>query len=340
MSQQPCSHDFRYAQSVELGYARVSTSKQDLDRQIDALTKAGIEQANIYVDKKSGTTTDRPGLQALLGYARPGDVIVVHTLDRLGRTVRDTLNLIHDLHQRGIGFRNLADPIRIDSTNPDDPMGQLAVVLLALFGQMERTYAVERAAHARTVATAKGRRTGRPSVVTDAQLAYATQLREGGATVAEITAQTGLTRSTLYRHLPPRETDPVTAATASTGGIRTGSASTVSAGQPRAERGTLVCPTCGHRPATRSEAIPHRDDLATIWLQLDERRRRVREQHHCARCQPHDHVLVISCSRCGDGPLVTGIDPASTQPPQPILDWLEHHGWTTTPELVCGNHRR
>ncbi len=72
MSQQPCSHDFRYAQSVELGYARVSTSKQDLDRQIDALTKAGIEQANIYVDKKSGTTTDRPGLQALLGYARPG----------------------------------------------------------------------------------------------------------------------------------------------------------------------------------------------------------------------------------------------------------------------------
>ncbi|MFI2636984.1 recombinase family protein, partial [Streptomyces collinus] len=162
---------------MELGYARVSTSKQDLTRQIDALAKAGIDPANIYVDKKSGTTTERPGLQALLECARGGDVIVVHTLDRLGRTVRDTLNLIHDLHQRDIGFRNLADPVRIDSTNPDDPMGQLAVVLLALFGQMERTYAVERAAHARTVATEKGRRTGRPSVVSDAQLAYATQLR-------------------------------------------------------------------------------------------------------------------------------------------------------------------
>ncbi|MFF2027951.1 recombinase family protein, partial [Streptomyces sp. NPDC058171] len=184
---------------MELGYARVSTSKQDLTRQIDALTEAGIDPANIYVDKKSGATIERPGLQALLGYARTGDVIVVHTLDRLGRTVRDTLNLIHDLHQRGIGFRNLADPIRIDSTNPDDPMGQLAVVLLALFGQMERTYAVERAAHARTVATEKGRRTGRPSVVSDAQLAYATQLRDGGATIGEITAKTGLTRSTLYR---------------------------------------------------------------------------------------------------------------------------------------------
>ncbi|MFD9669845.1 recombinase family protein [Rhodococcus sp. NPDC059968] len=76
-------------------------------------------------------------MQALLGYARGGDVIVVHTLDRLGRTVRETLNLIHDLHQRGIGIRNLADPFRIDSTNPDDPVGLLAVV--ALFGQMERT---------------------------------------------------------------------------------------------------------------------------------------------------------------------------------------------------------
>lgn len=187
-----------------MGYARVSTSKQDLARQIDALTKAGIDPANVYVDKKSGATTERSGLQALLGYAREGDVIVVHTLDRLGRTVRDTLNLIHDLHQRGIGFRNLADPIRIDSTNPDDPMGQLAVILLALFGQMERTYAVERAAHARTVAEKTGRRTGRPSVVTDAQLAYATQLRDGGATISEITDKTGLTRSTLYRHLPSR----------------------------------------------------------------------------------------------------------------------------------------
>ena len=67
---------------VELGYARVSTTKQDLDRQIDALTVAGIASGHIYVDKKSGATTDRPGLKALLDYARPGDVIVVHTLDR------------------------------------------------------------------------------------------------------------------------------------------------------------------------------------------------------------------------------------------------------------------
>jgi DNA invertase Pin-like site-specific DNA recombinase len=72
----------------------------------------------------------------VLEYAREGDVIVVHTLDRLGRTVRDTLNMIHELSERGIGVRNLADPIRVDSSRPADPMAQLAVVLLALFAQM------------------------------------------------------------------------------------------------------------------------------------------------------------------------------------------------------------
>ena len=196
---------------MELGYARVSTVKQDLDRQIDALTAAGISSERIYLDKKSGATVDRPGLRALTEYARDGDVIVVHTLDRLGGTVRDTLNLIHALSERGIGVRNLADPIKVDSSSPDDPMAQLAVVLLALFGQMERTYAMERAAHARAVATAKGRRIGRPILVDTDKLAYAAHLRDGGHTIAEIVAKTGITRSSLYRHLPPRPAPAVTA---------------------------------------------------------------------------------------------------------------------------------
>lgn len=196
---------------MELGYARVSTAKQDLDRQVDALRAVGIAADRIYVDKKSGSTVNRPGLNAVLDYAREGDVIVVHTLDRLGRTVRDTLNLIHDLAERGVGVRNLVDPIKIDSSNPNDPMAQLAVVLLALFGQMERTYSVERAAHARAVATAKGRRVGRPSVVDPDKLAYAEHLRETGHTIAEIVAKTGIARTSLYRHLPPRPAAQLTA---------------------------------------------------------------------------------------------------------------------------------
>jgi DNA invertase Pin-like site-specific DNA recombinase len=89
-------------------------------------------------------------------------VIVVHPLDRLARTVRDTLNMIHELSERGIGVRNLADRIKIDSTHPEDPMAQLAVVLLALFAQMEPTYTMERAPHASRRGRGKGS-SGRPA---------------------------------------------------------------------------------------------------------------------------------------------------------------------------------
>ena len=107
---------------MELGYARVSTARQDLERQVDELLGAGIDPKHIYRDKKSGSTVDRPGLAAVLRYARSGDVIVVHTLGRLGRTLRDTLNMIHELAERGVGVRNLADPIKVDSSNSSDPM--------------------------------------------------------------------------------------------------------------------------------------------------------------------------------------------------------------------------
>jgi len=215
----------RYVPSmVALAYARVSSDKQSLERQIDALTAAGIDPAHIYLDKKSGATTDRPGLRKLLEYAREGDVITVHTLDRLGRTVRDTLNLIHDLGERGIGVRNLADPIKVDSSNSADPMAQLAVVLLALFAQMERTYTVERAAHARAVATAKGRRVGRPVTIKPSRLAHARWMRDQGHTMAEIVAETEIARSSLYRHLPPRPEMVLTAAgdSSMTEGLRAG----------------------------------------------------------------------------------------------------------------------
>ncbi|QKT12164.1 recombinase family protein [Rhodococcus sp. W8901] len=327
---------------MDLGYARVSTTKQDLERQIVALTAAGIATDRIYVDRKSGATTDRPGLSALLKYARAGDVIVTHTLDRLGRNVRDTLNLIHDLREREIGVRNLADPIRIDSTNPDDPIGQLAVVLLALFAQMERTYTLERAAHARDVATAKGRRTGRPSVVTESQLAHAIQLRDSGATAAEIVAKTGLTRSTLYRHLPRRvaEQFPVVVGPptpeSSTKPPPLASTVAAAAGSPVADR--LTCPTCGYRPSTRQDVTAHRDDLDTVWLHLDPPGE-ISERRHCVRCQPREQVVAVTCERCGDGPLVAGVGvSADGAMPAAVLRWLEGRQWSTAPELVCGRH--
>lgn len=81
----PCGAVLRYGPGVAvLAYARVSTEKQSLDRQVEALAEAGVDREHIWVDKKSGASTDRPGLRALLAYARDGDVIVAHTMDRLG----------------------------------------------------------------------------------------------------------------------------------------------------------------------------------------------------------------------------------------------------------------
>ena len=163
----------------------------------------GIYPAHIHVDKKSGATTARPRLQAALAHARAGDVLVILTLDRSGRTVRDTLNLVHDLTERGVGVRTLADPLAIDTAEPESPMSYLAFLMLALFGQKDHTYAAEGAAHARRWPrpTAGGPGGRLWSMLT---LEHAALLRASGSAVREKSAKTGLKRTTLYRHLPPR----------------------------------------------------------------------------------------------------------------------------------------
>ena len=103
-----------------------------------------------WADKKTGATVDRDCLNQLLGYARPGDTIVVHTRDRIGRNLREVLNLVHDLAARGIDVRSVADPLPINTA--DEGMGRIAFLLLALFAEMERAFSAERAAHARAVA--------------------------------------------------------------------------------------------------------------------------------------------------------------------------------------------
>jgi DNA invertase Pin-like site-specific DNA recombinase len=189
------------ARGLELGYARVSTTKQSLERQLDALAAAGLPHERIHVDKKTGATVDRPGLTNLLAYARPGDIIVAYTLDRLGRNLREVLNLVHDLNERGIGVRTLADPIPINTA--DEGMARIAFLLLALFAEMERTFTAERAAHARAVAEAKGRHIGRPTAWPADKIDYARLLREQGNSLGEITSKTGIPKTSLHRYLAP-----------------------------------------------------------------------------------------------------------------------------------------
>src|SRR5580704_15936259 len=201
--------------SVEVGYARVSTTKQSLERQLDALAAVGIPGERFYTDKKTGTTTERDGLGQLLAYARPGDTIVVHTLDRIGRNLREVLNLVHDLAGRGIGVRSLADPLPIDTT--DEGMGRVASGLLALFAEMERTYTAERAAHARTVAGAGNRHIGRPIAHPADKIEYARLLRGEGQSYGEISAKTNIPKASLYRYLTPSHLQPTSTRPAAPG---------------------------------------------------------------------------------------------------------------------------
>ena len=192
---------------LDLGYARVSTTKQSLERQLDALTAAGIQDERIFTDKKTGATVDREGLTALLTYARAGDTIVVHTLDRLGRNLREVLNLVHDLAERGVGVRSLADPLPINTA--DEGMGRIAFLLLALFAEMERTFTAERAANARAVAEAKGRHIGRPVAHPADKIEYAQLLKAQGASLGAIATKTGIPKTSLHRYLTPEPADAI-----------------------------------------------------------------------------------------------------------------------------------
>jgi DNA invertase Pin-like site-specific DNA recombinase len=184
-----------------LGYARVSTLRQSLERQIDALGAAGVTEERIFTDKKTGASVQRAGLAALLRYARAGDTVVVYTLDRLGRNLREVLNLVHELAERGIGVRSIADPLPINTT--DEGMGRIAFLLLALFAEMERTFAAERAAHARAVAEAAGRHVGRPIAHPPDKIEYARLLRGQGFSLGEIATKTSIPKTSLHRYLNP-----------------------------------------------------------------------------------------------------------------------------------------
>ena len=120
------------------------------------------------------------------------------------RNLREVLNLVHDLAERGIGVRSLADPLPINTA--DEGMGRIAFLLLALFAEMERTFAAERAAHARAVAEAHDRRTGHPLAHPADKIEFAQLLKGQGHTLGQIPAKTGIPKTSLHRyltHTPP-----------------------------------------------------------------------------------------------------------------------------------------
>jgi len=179
-----------------IGYARVSTREQDLALQLDALEQVGCQR--VFSDRASGSVLDgRPQLTRALDHLRPGDVLVVWRLDRFGRSLRDLINAVRALEERGIGFRSLQEAI--DTTTPS---GRLTFHLFGALAEFERDLIRERTQAGRAAARARGRYGGRPAVMTPEKTKIAKQMFDSREHTVQAIAQTvGVSRASVYRAL-------------------------------------------------------------------------------------------------------------------------------------------
>jgi DNA invertase Pin-like site-specific DNA recombinase len=178
-----------------IGYARVSTSEQNLDLQRDALAAVGAMRT--FEDfGVSGRLASRPGLDACLDFLREGDVLAVYRLDRLGRSTRNTLELLHSLDLRGIAFRSLSEAI-----DTSGPMGRAMITIIAAFAQLEADVTRERTLAGLESARERGRVGGRPKALSPAMVAVAKTMLDEGNRPGVIAAELGVGRSTIYRAL-------------------------------------------------------------------------------------------------------------------------------------------
>lgn len=181
-----------------IGYARVSTQDQNLDLQIDALTKAGCKK--VFDDKISGSRAERPGLSNALEMLREDDTLVIWKLDRLGRSVKNLVDLVSELHKRGVQFRSLTDAI-----DTGTPSGRFFFHIMASLAEMERELTVERTRAGLAVARQLGRKGGRKRKMTDSKLESAKKLLANGIPPKDVAKNLGVSIPTLYRWIPASE---------------------------------------------------------------------------------------------------------------------------------------
>jgi DNA invertase Pin-like site-specific DNA recombinase len=179
-----------------LGYARVSTQDQDLSAQLDELRKAGA--VTVYREKVSGARAGRPQLARLMASLRKGDAVLVTKLDRLGRSTRELLDLIHRIDQAGASFRSIGDPLFDTSTS----QGRLLVTMLAAIAEFERELIRERTGAGRERAMAAGIRFGRKPKLSDFQRKEAIARRGNGETLAQIARSYAVSVSMISRLSP------------------------------------------------------------------------------------------------------------------------------------------
>lgn len=182
-----------------VGYIRVSTLDQNADRQHIALNAAHVEK--IYEDHISGANTDRAQFQAMMQFLREGDELVVLSLDRLARNLRDLLATVETLGKRGVSVRFLKENLLFDARSNADPTSKLMLSMVGAFAEFERSMIRSRQAEGIALAKARGAYKGRPRSVTDEQISKLKAALAQEVPLTKATRKVGISRTTAYRYL-------------------------------------------------------------------------------------------------------------------------------------------
>ena len=187
---------------MQIGYARVSTLDQNLDLQHRALAAASCDR--VFEDRASGTAAHLPGRAELLQFARPGDTVTIWRLDRLGRSLRDLVEIVTMLAERDVGLRSLHEAI--DTTTPT---GKLTFHIFAALSEFEAALTRERTCAGLAAARRRGTRLGRPPALDAEQLEIArTLMANPKLSARQVADQLGVHRSTLYRAIAAEMSRP------------------------------------------------------------------------------------------------------------------------------------
>lgn len=177
-----------------IGYIRVSTVDQSGRRQLE-----GVELDRVFTDHASGRDTDRPALAELLRFAREGDTVLVHSLDRLARNLNDLRSLVEVLTARGVRVEFVQESLVF--TGDDSPMSHLMLSVMGAFAEFERSLIRERQREGIALAKARGVYTGRRRALSEAEAAALVARAKAGTSKAALAREYGITRETVYQYL-------------------------------------------------------------------------------------------------------------------------------------------
>lgn len=173
------------------GYIRVSTAEQNEARQVEALTRQGVEKEDIVIEKRSGKDMERPGLCALLGKVRAGDTVVVQSIDRLGRSTKDVLNIVEALTKKKVQLLSIKENL---DTSTDT--GKFILTILASFAELERANILERQREGIVIAKREGRYKGRKKKELPGLEYYYFECQDGKMSLTRAAKLLGVSRST------------------------------------------------------------------------------------------------------------------------------------------------